>query len=129
MKSTARPGVVLSSFVHMISSHPRVTWTDVRMGIWELGETEGWAGAMTLICDRTRCGSQAVTGAVHPHLNTSADSARVVATRLQGRSLCIGAAFCVLHVGLKNTQHCHKKNLLHALQLTPQYTRQKTLTK
>lgn len=133
MKSTTRPGIVLNPFVHNIPSHSRVTWTDVRLGIWELGEAERWAGDMTLICERTRCGTQAVTGAnswaLQPHLNTSADSSRVVGNKAARPFPLHRCRLCVLRVGLKNTQHGHNKNLPHDLQLTPQYTRKKTLTK
>lgn len=40
MKSITLPGIVPNTFVHIISFHPRVTWTDVGMEIWELGEAE-----------------------------------------------------------------------------------------
>lgn len=40
MKSITLPGIVPNAFVHVISFHPRVTWTDVGMEIGELGEAE-----------------------------------------------------------------------------------------
>lgn len=40
-------GIVPNAFVHIISFHPRVTWTDVGMEIGELGEAETWRQYMT----------------------------------------------------------------------------------